>query len=408
MGRARACVGSLLFALAASCVGVVGGFDGGHQVIRCPPTTPVYRYVLSGQPVFIQADVEIPESIDGGLPVDGGWWLGPAVGRTIVEIDSLPSCQPRQLILEAFESQLSLTPNSLEFERVALGDSADRSFHVRNLTDVPAAVLVTCTAPFSPGATSLAIDGRGETNVSVTFRPVAVGPVDGGCSLDAGASSGEILLHGTGGRGHVQFSPTSVDFGQVAFFQFGSPAISRTVTVANDGEYSLEGRWELPLPPGFSAQVIPLLEPGSQAQLSLAFEPTAPSGTEDHVLRVLRSDGTIEGELHVAAQTLVLPPCAFVPSPFPYVASSGDGGRDGWFRVINSASLPNALCLLYQVTGKGVDIEGWDGGTVVIAPGDSLPLHLYARPDLDPSDASVSLLVSDPNSPFIFSVDVQP
>lgn len=368
----------------------------------------MYRYVLSGQPVFIQAGVEIPESIDGGSPVDGGWWLDLGAGRTIVEIDSLPSCQPRQVILEAFESQLSLTPDSLEFERVALGESATHSFRVRNLTDVPAAVSVACADPFSPGATFLEIEGRGETNTSVTFRPVTVGPVDGGCSLDAGASSAEILLHGTGGRGHLHFSPTSVDFGPVAFFQFGSPTIDRSVTVANDGEYSLEGRWESPLPPGFSAQVIPLLEPGSQAQLSLAFEPTAPSGTEEHVLRVLRSDGTIEGELHVAAQTLLLPPCAVVPSPFPYVASSGDGGKDGWFRVINSASLPNALCLLYRVAGEGVDIEGWDGGTVVITPGGFLPLHLYARPDLDPSDASVSLLVNDPNSPFIFSVDVQP
>lgn len=373
------------------------------RLFRCLPTAPTFRHVTSGEAVFVErlSDVEV---VVGGTPTDGGWLLPPSDGGVVVVPVTSAVCASRQVVVEVFAQPLEVQPSQVDFGRVSIGERKVLPVRVRNLVDSPMDVSVHCPTPFSVGQPGFQLSSRAEAMLDLAFQPSDAGLVLGECTLSHTHGTVKLPLSGQGGRGQVSFEPAVVDFGPVALFIGREQTVRREVTARNVGEAPLEGRWAPP--PEYAFEPLPSLDAGEARRVSLTFRPTGDIGLRDHVIRSTRPDDTVEGQLRVRSDLRVMPPC--VPYfPRAWVTAT-DAGFEGFAQFVNDGVQASEQCLVYSVRGVGIFVDGWDGGTVLLQPGEALPLHLLAPPDFDPADASVTFEISDPNGPFTYPVVLGP
>ncbi|MEW5737459.1 MAG: hypothetical protein AB1938_00955 [Myxococcota bacterium] len=394
-----------LAATALGCGAISSAFEPvpTARPFRCPPTAPTFRHVPSGEAIFVERLSEF-EVVDGGIPTDGGWLLPPSDGGVVVVPVVSALCTSRQVVVEVFGQPLEVQPSQVDFGRVSIGERRALPVRVRNLLDSPMDVSVHCTTPFSVGQPGLQLSSRAEAMLDLSFQPPDAGLVLGKCTFSHAYGTVPLPLSGQGGRGRVSFEPAVVDFGPVALFVGREQTVRREVTARNVGEAPLEGRWAPP--PEYAFEPLPSLDAGEARRLSLTFRPTGDIGLRDHVVRSTRSDDTVEGQLRVQADVRVMPPCVrfFAGAR----VSPTDGGFEGSTQFVNDGVQATQQCLVYSVRGVGIFVHGWDGGTVLLQPGEALPLHLLAVPEFDPADASVTFEISDPNGPFTYPVFVVP
>jgi hypothetical protein len=136
--------------------------------------------------------------------------------------------------------QCSVTPPSLDFGTVVVGDSADRTFIITNAGDqtLSGSIAESCSEFSIPaGGGSYSLAPAATRNVTVRFRPASTGLKS--CSVDLGnLACGLLEAAGTGDTPPTcQVSPASLSFGGVPV---GS-ASDRTFTIQNTGGGILTG-----------------------------------------------------------------------------------------------------------------------------------------------------------------------
>ena len=149
------------------------------------------------------------------------------------------------LLGPSFETPLTASPANLTFPPILLGSSAPLTVTVTNITDVPLVLgqpslqgdfaITGGTCPV-PGST---LAPGGSCTLILTFTPTAPGTRNGLLSVPTDASTQplNIPLQGTALAGHLQVSPSTLDFGALNL----SSSASQTLTLTDTGTADLTG-----------------------------------------------------------------------------------------------------------------------------------------------------------------------
>src|SRR5271154_825002 len=176
---------------------------------------------------------------------------------------------------------LSLTPPSINFPSVAVGNTDSQAIIVTN-TGSPSLTVTAASlvgAQFSVSAVSLPLNlspGQ-QTTVTVSFSPTSPGSASGSISITSSASSTPVIvaLSGTGVTPThlLGASPTSLSFGNV---NDGSSSTLK-VTLTNNGNSNVTIASVAPSGTGFSTNGLSAgttLTPNQSVTLNVAFAPT--------------------------------------------------------------------------------------------------------------------------------------
>lgn len=105
---------------------------------------------------------------------------------------------------------ISVTPTSLSFGSVAVGNSADRSFTIQNTGSGTLAGTCNTAAPFSlPNGCSFSLSAGQSQTINVHFSPTATGSFTGNVGLTSNGGHASLLLQGKGipaSSGILQFN----------------------------------------------------------------------------------------------------------------------------------------------------------------------------------------------------------
>ena len=184
---------------------------------------------------------------------------------------------------------ISLTPASVNFGNVSLGQTLDQTVTITNQTGSTGTLSGTVgnpPAPFSlvSGGGAYSLPASQSKSVVVRFSPTATGPFSGTLSITHNAgnqnSPANVPLSGTGGPAppvtiNISISPTSIDFGNGAVGQM----FDQTLTLSNQSSSTgtLTGNVGSPSAPFsvVSGGGTFSLTPGQSKLVVLRFSPTA-------------------------------------------------------------------------------------------------------------------------------------
>lgn len=181
-----------------------------------------------------QANLRVPPLASGHyslvITIGGVASNGPLV--SVGDSPLPPSLGPR----------LEVSPTSLDFGSVTVGQSAERTVTIRSTGDAPLTIQTLSAAGSgfaltAAPATPFPLAAGGQQNVTVRFVPTAAGAQSGTLTINSVA----VPLTGAGVAPQVnapviQVTPSSLDFGSVALGQ----TADRTLTVANAGTLVLK------------------------------------------------------------------------------------------------------------------------------------------------------------------------
>jgi len=105
------------------------------------------------------------------------------------------ACRCERPVMQA-TPDVSVVPGSLDFGRVALGESLAIAVEVRNGGRAPSPLAVSLDGPFTVDARPAELDGAGAVTLNVTFSPAQLGPATGTLTLGPGLPS--VALSGEG------------------------------------------------------------------------------------------------------------------------------------------------------------------------------------------------------------------
>jgi len=181
---------------------------------------------------------------------------------------------------------ISVTPASVDFGNVAVGQSSDRIITITNQANSAGALTGNVGTPVAPffvvsGGGAFSLNPGQSMPVTVRFSPSAAGPAPGNLSITHNAtnesSPSPISLSGTGVTTgiHISINPRAVVFGNIGEGQ----SSDRTITVTNQANSTgaLIGNVSTPSAPfsvvsgggGFS------LNPAQSISVTVRFSPTA-------------------------------------------------------------------------------------------------------------------------------------
>jgi hypothetical protein len=139
------------------------------------------------------------------------------------------------------QSELSISPTSVNFGNVKVGSSSSQNITLTNSGN--AALTISSATPYGQGfsITGLGLPQTISVGASMTvvaqFAPASPGSTSGTISVGSNApgSPATIALSGTGAQGLLAANPTSVSFGSVAVGNNGS----QSMTMTNSGTASI-------------------------------------------------------------------------------------------------------------------------------------------------------------------------
>ncbi|MDF1563674.1 MAG: choice-of-anchor D domain-containing protein [Deltaproteobacteria bacterium] len=347
----------------------------------------------------VELDLRFAPSVEG---VQGGWLeLVPCTGCEVVRA---------ALEGEGIRSGLVLSPSSLDFGAVTLGEARTLPLELRNLSNVE---LSFDLAPASGGPDALAfeigegpwvISPRSSHEIPVTFAPTeerAYAALLGWTSTDPRSRSGSLPLLGSGGGPEPLVLPTRLDFGEAAL----ATRRQAELVVSNTGTSVL--RLEsaaFSTPEAFSLLTpLPLaVEPGALERVEVAFEPGVP-GAHTSTLQLETNDiDTPRLEIPLTGTGIVLPACEVEVHP---PALTFGVSADGWplrrqIVVRNGGLLGDCLVADWRISGADAGtftLDGPIGGSARLAPGERLVFGVEATlPEVGSFSALWTAYVSRP------------
>ena len=222
-----------------------------------------------------------PDTLAPGAHVDVGARFAPAsvgfAGCSLVLGDGLPTVPMSGVGMDVTSPHIVLTPTSVDFGDVAVGNSVRRDVTVSNdgtdMAQFQIGLPASCSDFSVEPAGTHSLAAGSWMNVRVRFTPTATGPSS--CTVSLGEGMPTIPLAGSGvdDDGVVRLQPTLVDFGGVAVGSW----TERTVTVINETFGTVELAPDAGDPAtGFSLTGSPasiVLSPGARHTLTLKFQP---------------------------------------------------------------------------------------------------------------------------------------
>ena len=228
--------------------------------------------------------------------------LGPVSAELRITTDeATPSSAPVALSGTGVAPNLQVTPTTLAFNELRVGNSATQQVTVRNTGTGPIRITglaITAGQPFtvSPNA---AFDLEPNTSqvLDVTFSPSAQSAASAALTVttnDPGFLSTTINLSGMGVRPTLELTPASVTFTTPQRVGSTSPAL--TVTVRNMGTTGTLQVTSVSVPAGSQFTVSPTtafsLAPGASRPLSVTFSPTIQGAITDTLTLVTNDPDT--------------------------------------------------------------------------------------------------------------------
>ncbi len=208
------------------------------------------------------------------------------IGALEIPSNAAASLEFVTLLGSAFPAQLQLSPQSLDFPAVPVGQSTEETLSVTNVSDLPLVLpAFTLSGDFSAQTSSCPLNGAvlaaGQScTLLIAFTPSAAGARTGTLTSSAGLTTSpqSVSLTGTGLAGQLQVRPGSLDFGSVPL----TTAAAQTLTLANVGTAPL-GNLTMTLAgaaaPDFTVSFAcpgTALAVGAACTVQLSFAPSAP------------------------------------------------------------------------------------------------------------------------------------
>jgi pimeloyl-ACP methyl ester carboxylesterase len=240
--------------------------------------------------------------------------------------------------------KIEAAPAEVDFGALAVGESLERTFLVRNRGDAPlfvgsVEVEESAFSVVSPTG-SFSVEPGEQRQVTVRFSPARMGAVVGQCAVNSSdPENGTVMvaLQGEGLAPVIELSETELDFGAVDY----GALVEREISVRNRGNASLTLDLAEVAGPGFDLsglQVGPLL-PGESAIITVGFSPTQP-GEAEGVLRLASNDPVNpRTEVRVSGFGL-MPELTYEPATLNFGPVSVGESRDLSFLVRNTGTIP--------------------------------------------------------------------
>ncbi len=321
--------------------------------------------------------------------------------------------------LTGVQTSLSVTPTSLDFGNVGVGQQKTLTVKLKNLTTIAIDMLDgSPKITKGPGAFSLAgtpptvVPAAGDATVSVTFAPTAEGAASGVLEIDTDATEGsatvDVPLTGNGTPNFiVAVNPIVLDFGEV----YWKTTSTKTFQITNNGtEAALLS--PLALSPGTSSDfaVRPLGDPatdGGTTLLAAAETRTAvvtytPEQPEAVAGSVVFTAASVEGTNPAPVTVKLSGACE--PNLYVFPTSMGFGTVCG--EVIESFQVENqGFCPLTWsasmlsppdagfVLGESADAGASIGGVLPPDGGTNVPVAMVT--DTAPAYQGEALVTSD-------------
>ena len=242
-----------------------------------------------------------PQQQRGFASIDNGATYG---GPIVVFVDQQGNTAPVNLMIRAVVSSsgqtsnpiIDVQPNTLSFNNVNTGSSADLSLTVRNTGTASLSVIniTSNSARFTvTTATNFSVAPNGQQTVTVRFSPTTAGAQTGTLTIssnDPAHPSVTVSLNGTGitpSIPDIDVQPTSLDFGSVNV----GATTDRTLTVRNTGNAALNvtnitssnARFSIMTATNFTVAA------NGQQVVTVRFSPNA-TGTQTSTLTIASND----------------------------------------------------------------------------------------------------------------------
>lgn len=279
---------------------------------------------------------------------------------------------------------------------------------------------IAAPAPFSAAAMTLTVPARSKVPLAVTFRPTALGSVEGTMTASQGF---ECVLRGRGGGPDIEVTPTTLAFGPIAFFASApTPSfVERTLRVRNPGTQTLVvsnlmlgGANADSDPSQVTLPQLPLSVPGGgELGLRIRVAPNAANKVLEWNL-VLTSNDADEQQtvVRITASSVELPPCNYsvTPTSLSFGRLAPPDRRELVLSIRNFGANAGETCLIsaLELAAGSSPLFYLPGGPIygrTLMPGEVLEVPVRAvpttaTPQLVQHSAVVNVSVSSPTGPL--------
>ena len=261
--------------------------------------------------------------------------------------------------------ECEVSPTSLSFGTVVVGQSADRTFTITNTggQTLTGSVTLSCPAFSLVESSTYSLTAGQSDDFTVRFAPTAAGPQS--CTIDTGALCASVGASGTGELpASCEVMPTTLAFGTILVGQIAD----RTFTITNTGGQILSGNVTL------SCQAYSVvgasnysLTGGESQTITVRFAPTVAgpqSCTIDIGLLCASVGASGTGELAAA--------CAVEPTTLTFGAVEVGEASDQTFTITNTGgqTLSGSVvlsCAAFSVVGpSGYSLTGGQSQTITV------------------------------------------
>ena len=273
-------------------------------------------------------------------------------------------------------AEIALSPSSLDFGDQRVGSSsAAQTVQLSNPGNAALSLgSIATTGDFSQTNNCPAsLPGGSQCSISISFTPSTTGIRGGTLTVPSSVSSGSVALSGTGIAPQVQFSASTLAFGQQPL---GLASTAQTVTLSNPGNATLD--IASIITSGDFAQTNScglMLSAGASCTLSVSFTPTA-IGARSGSLTLL-SDAASSPDVITLGGTGTGPVVQFSPSALTFPGTYVDLSSAPQSLTLSNTGNGNLVIAGLSISGNFAQSSNCPG---TLAPGASCSIQLSFTP----------------------------
>jgi len=273
-------------------------------------------------------------------------------------------------------AEIALSPSSLDFGDQRVGSSsAAQTVQLSNPGNAALSLgSIATTGDFSQTNNCPAsLPGGSQCGISITFTPSATGTRSGTLTVPSSVSSGSVALTGTGIAPQVQFSASTLAFGQQPL---GVASTAQTVTLSNPGNATLDIASIITSGDFTQTNTCGLmLTAGASCTLSVSFTPTA-IGARSGTLTLL-SDAASSPDVITLGGTGTGPVVQFSPSALSFPGTYVDLSSTPQSLTLSNTGNGNLVISGLSISGNFAQTSNCPG---TVAPGSSCSIQVSFTP----------------------------
>jgi Cep192 domain 4/Abnormal spindle-like microcephaly-assoc'd, ASPM-SPD-2-Hydin/HYDIN/CFA65/VesB-like, Ig-like domain len=307
----------------------------------------------------------------------------------------------------AATSVLSVSPTSVAFGTVSVGSEVTRTVQ---LASTGTASVTISGMTFSGSGISitglvvpLTLAAGKEASLTITYKPRSAGTLTGSVSIASNASDPSELI---GLSGTATTAPTSTLTATPSSITFGNVVIgtqtTQTIRLANSGtaNVTVSGLAPSVAAVSVSGLTVPItLAPGTSANFTAAFKPTAASSVSGNI--TVTSNATDSSMVIALTGTgeAAVPQLTANPTSLSFGSTTVGSSNVKQVTVTNTGNVRTTISSA-AVAGTGFSLSG-SGSSVVLNPGQSETYTVNFDPKSAANDTGTFSIASNaPNSPM--------